>query len=171
MMKKLVLITFAAMMCVPLGVKAQKKANTTAQGHEILFTIQNSQDEMVYLAVYYRDKLILKDSTKASEIKNGQRQFLFKGNEPYQKGLYKLVSQHHRPYLDFIMDKNQKFSVKCDTIGDIENIVYTNSPENLELHSFQAQTVLAQKRMTAYHNSYNEFEKSGNKDSADFYKN
>jgi len=170
-MKKTVFITLAILLLIPFTTQAQKKVNSTTKGHDITFTIQNSQDEMVFLAVYYREKLILQDSAKVANKQGNTRQFIFKGDKTYQGGLYKLVSQKHRPYLDFVMDKNQNFSVQCDTIGNVENIIFINSPENLELHAFQKQTVTAQKRMSAYRTAYNSFEKSGNKDSVEFYKN
>lgn len=170
-MKKLLLIIFAVLISVPFGLHAQKRKSAPTQGHNITFNIQNSQDEMVYLAVYYREKLILKDSATVSETQKNRRVFRFVANEPYQGGLYKLVSKKHRPYLDFIMDRGQNFTVDCDTTGDIESIVFTNSPENLELHAFQQQTVYAQKQMTTLRTAYLDFDKAGNKDSAEYYKN
>ena len=141
-MKKLVLILLSAIVLIPCGLFAQKKSTSNPKGHNIVFNIKGAKDEKVFLAVYFREKLILKDSSTVTMTKNGP-QFIFKGDEPYQGGLYKLVSQKHYPYLDFVIDGSQNFTVSCDTTGSVDDVVYTNSPENNEVLAFQKKTVAA----------------------------
>ena len=135
-MKKLVLILLSAIVLIPCSLQAQKKGTGNTKGHNIVFNIKGAKDEKVYLAVYFREKLILKDSAAVTMTKSGP-QFIFKGDEPYQGGLYKLVSQKHYPYLDFVIDGSQSFTVSCDTTGTVENVVYTSSPQNDEVLAFQ----------------------------------
>ncbi len=166
-MKKLVLILIIACTLIPTGLQAQKKTTST-KGHNIVFNIEGAKDEKVFLAVYFREKLILKDSANVTMTKNGP-QYIFKGDEPYQGGLYKLVSQKHYPYLDFIMDGSQNFSVSCDTTGLVEKVVFTDSPQNDEVLAFQRKTVTAQKQMNELHSAYDAAKKDNNQADVDKY--
>ena len=135
-MKRLVLILLSAIILIPCGLQAQKKATGTAKGHNIVFNIKGAKDEKVFLAVYFREKLILKDSAAVTLTKNGP-QFIFKGEEPYQGGLYKLVSQKHFPYLDFVIDGSQSFTVNCDSLWPFDvigQISFIN--KNVHFNSF-----------------------------------
>lgn len=167
-MKRLVFIALSALILIPFGLQAQKKggkSSTQTKGHNIVFNIKDAKDTMVLLAVYYRDKLILKDSTKAS--KPGT--YIFKGDKEYQGGLYKLVSQKHYPYLDFIMDGSQNFTVNCDTTGNVKNVSYVNSPQNEILLAFQKKTVDAQKDMSDLRRYHEDAKKENNQAAMDLY--
>ena len=167
-MKRLVFIALSALILIPCGLQAQKKggkSSTQTKGHNIVFNIKDAKDTMVLLAVYYRDKLILKDSTKAS--KPGT--YIFKGDKEYQGGLYKLVSQKHYPYLDFIMDGSQNFTVNCDTTGNVKNVSYVNSPQNEILLAFQKKTVDAQKDMSDLRRYHEDAKKENNQAAMDLY--
>lgn len=167
-MKKLALILLSAILLIPCSLQAQKKGASNQKGHNIVFTIKGAKDTKVFLAVYFREKLILKDSAAVTMTKSGP-QFIFKGDEPYQGGLYKLVSQTHYPYLDFIIDGSQHFSVSCDTTGTIENVVYTGTPQNDEVLAFQRKTVTAQKQMAELHKSLDNAKKSDNQSDVEKY--
>lgn len=171
-MKRLLLIILAIGLLIPGNLQAQKKSKETttiSKGHHLVFNIKDSKDDIIYLAIYYRDKLMLKDSlTTFKQLPNG-RQFIFDGKEPYQDGMYKLVSQKHYPYLDFIIDRNQNFTVSLDTTGKIDDVVYTNSNENEELLRFQRRTGAAQKEMGEYKKSYDKYKTENKQDSVDAY--
>ena len=166
-MKRLVLILLSAIILIPCSLQAQKKGAET-KGHNIVFNIKGAKDEKVFLAVYFREKLILKDSAVVTRTKNGP-QFIFKGDEPYQGGLYKLVSQNHFPYLDFVIDGSQNFTVNCDTTGMVDGVSYINSPQNNEVLGFQKKTVSAQKQMGELRKSYDAAKKADNQADMDKY--
>ena len=151
-MKRLVLILLTSIILIPCSLQAQKKSTDGAKGHNIVFNIKGANDEKVFLAVYFREKLILKDSAFVTKSKNGP-QYIFKGDQPYQGGLYKLVSEKHFPYLDFVIDGNQSFTVNCDTTGTVENVSYTNSPQNNEVLAFQRKTDRKSTRLNSSHNA------------------
>ena len=167
-MKKLVLILLSAIILIPCSLQAQKKNAGNTKGHNIVFNVKGAKDEKVFLAVYFREKLILKDSASVTMTKNGP-QFIFKGDEPYQGGLYKLVSQKHFPYLDFVIDGSQNFTVNCDTTGTIDNVSYTNSPQNDEVLAFQKKTVVAQKKMGELHKALDVAKKDNIQEDIDKY--
>ncbi|MEG1556639.1 MAG: DUF5106 domain-containing protein, partial [Bacteroidales bacterium] len=148
-----------------MDIYAQKAKAKEKTGHELIFNIKDASDEIVYLAIHYREKLILKDST--APVAKGK--YIFKGSNLYDDGLYTLVSQKRYPYLNFIIDRNQQFEYSLDTTGNVEHIIIKNSPENEEMLAFQKKTMESQKKMQEWQKKRSEFETAGNSDSATYY--
>lgn len=170
-MKKIALLfVLSIILLIPNDLLAQKKGTAPApkKGHNIVFTIPNSHDKIVYLAVYYREKLILKDSAYVTPSKAGP-QFIFKGDEEYQGGLYKLVSETHYPYMDFVMDGPQFFSFECGVTGSADSVKVTNSPQNDVLMAFQRKTSSAGKQMGEWRKAADSLKNAGNQAEADKY--
>ena len=69
MMKRLLFLILAVTLLIPNGLFAQKKSKnpSNSDGHHLVFDIANSQDSIIFLAIYYRDKLMLKDSVPTSK--------------------------------------------------------------------------------------------------------
>ena len=143
---------------------AQK--NKPKTGREIKFTITHAVDSVVYLASHYKDKIIVMDSARV--VTPGV--FIFSAADTLKDGLYMLVSQAHKPYVSFIIDRNQHFSIKGDTSGTLSKIEIQNSPENLRLLEFSKKSSEANTTLKAYREKYAEFEKAERKDSMEFYK-
>lgn len=164
MMKKLALLfVLSLVFLIPNDLLAQKKSSAPAskKGHNIVFTIPDAPDDTVYLVIYYRDKRLIKDTAFKTQSKAGP-QFIFKGNDEYQGGLYSLVSQKHTIYMDFVMDGPQFFSFKCGITGSSEEVEVTNSPQNDEMMAFQRKTSAASKRMSELHKAYDEAKQANN---------
>lgn len=147
-----------------ISAQRQNRQNSP-EGHELVFNVKDAQDSMVYLAIHFRDKLLLKDSTKAA----APGRYIFKGDERYDDGLYMLVSQTRIPYLNFILDRNQHFQYNLDTTGNVHHFSAVNSPENSEMLSFQKKTTEAQQLAQTYNAKRREFESKGQKDSVQYY--
>lgn len=145
---------------------AQKGKNTPKQGHEIIFNIKDAKDKIVYLVIHYNEKLILKDSVAPSS----PGKYIFKGSKVYDDGLYSLVSEGKKMYLNFIIDNNQFFTYNLDTAGNVELCTVVNSPQNEEMLKFQRKTAQAQKKASEWSKKMREFEKEGKADSAAVYK-
>ena len=65
MMKNRIWIILLLFALIPSSISAQKggkKPAAAAVGHEIVFNIPHAKDSIIYIAIYYRDKLLLKDS-------------------------------------------------------------------------------------------------------------
>lgn len=169
-MKRIALLfVLSIILLIPSNLLAQKKGSATPKkGHNIVFTIPNSHDKKVYLAVYYREKLILKDSAAVTPSKYGP-QFIFKGDSEYQGGLYKLVSETHYPYMDFVMDGPQFFSFECGVTGTADSVKVTNSPQNDVLMAFQRKTSAASKQMNEMKTAMDAAKTGGNQAEADKY--
>ncbi|MCR4964338.1 MAG: DUF5106 domain-containing protein [Bacteroidales bacterium] len=166
-MKKLILLFVSVIMLLSLSqTYAQKgKKSTPKKGHELIFHIKDSPDNLLYLVIHYNDKLIIKDSLPP--VSPGL--FIFKGDNVYDDGMYSLVSESKKLYLNFIIDNNQFFEYYLDTTTNVDNFYTKNSPENEEMLKFQRKTTQAQKKAAAWGAKIKEFKDLGKTDSADFY--
>jgi len=131
----------------------------------MVFNIKDYQDDKAFLVIHYKDKFLLKDSA----VNNGKGVFVFENNEKLDDGMYSLISKKRVRLLDFILDRNQKFTFNLDTTGNVLNFSVQNSSENAEMLRFQQKTVEAKKKMMDWDKKRTEFESRGKKDSADFY--
>ena len=178
-MKKFILLLLSVFCFGALGVMAQNNqpknlqksknnpaGDRDADGHELVFNIKDSKDELVYLVIHYNEKLILKDS--ATPVAKGK--FVFKGTDRYDDGMYSLVSGSKRLYLNFILDNNQHFTYNIDTTANVENFSVVNSPENSEMLRFQKKTAQASVLANEWAKKRKEFDEAGNTDSAEVYK-
>lgn len=147
--------------------KGKESATANKKGHDITFNIKNSNDKLLYLVIHYNEKLILKDSVTPS----ASGKFVFKGPNQYDDGMYSLVSESKKLYLNFIIDKNQHFVYNLDTTGDVSHFSVINSPQNEEMLKFQNKTATAQKNASAWSKKIKGFEEKNMTDSVEFYKN
>lgn len=145
----------------------QSQVTAPGGGHELVFNIKDAKDKIVYLVIHYNDKLILKDSVNPAS----KEKYVFKGTDRYDDGLYSLISEDKKLYLNFILDRNQHFEYNLDTTGNVDNFSVKNSPENSEMLKFQRKTASAQKVAAEYSKKRKEFEEAGKTDSVEVYKN
>lgn len=147
---------------------AQKKKNVATEktGHELIFNIEGAKDHVLYLAIHYKGQLILKDSA-LSDIPG---RYIFKGEEPYDEGLFTLVSSKKTPYLNFIIDRNQHFEFFIDTTNIALHFSVKNSPHNEEVLAFQKQAYISQKTIEEYQKKIVGFEGNSQIDSTQKYK-
>ena len=149
-MKKFLLLCLVLLItsqATDLHAQNKKKATEqTKDGRQLIFNVKGAQDTVAYLVMHYQNKTYLKDST--TNIKNGR--MVFEGEGTYDNGLYLLISQDKVPYLNFIIDNNYFFEYNLDTTGKHETFSVINSPENVELLKFQAQTASAQEEMKEF---------------------
>lgn len=162
----IILLSLVTFLCTnSFAQKGKSSATSPKKGHELIFNVKNSNDKLVYLVIHYNEKLILKDSVTPTV----PGKFVFKGENVLDDGMYSLVSEKKKLYLNFIIDNNQCFEYNLDTTGDVNNFSTKNTPQNEEMLKFQRKTYYAQKQSSDYANKRKEFEKIGNKDSVDYY--
>lgn len=131
---------------------SQKTKFTT--GRELRFNIVGSNDTVAYLAVHYKDRFILMDTMRP--LKRGQ--FISTGKDTLKGGLYSLISQSHKPYLSFILDGKQNFTISGDTSGNVDNITVVNSPQNIKLLEFSQKSYHAGLSIKEYREKIKQFE-------------
>ncbi|MCQ2285089.1 MAG: DUF5106 domain-containing protein [Bacteroidales bacterium] len=168
-MKKNYLLLFLFIAAIVGNLSAQKGKSSSAakpkKGHELIFNVKDSKDQKMYLVIHYNEKLIIKDSI--TPVAPGK--FIFRGEKPYDDGMYSLVSEQKHLLLNFIIDRNQFFEYNLDTTGNVDNFNVINSPENAEMLKFQRRTALANKQATEWNKAKADFEEKGMKDSVEVY--
>ncbi len=116
----LFILSFASFNCL-----AGFPSSEGDSGYELKFKINGLKDSMVYIANYYGEKQYLKDSTHADA--NGN--VLFKGTEPLPGGIYLFVFPN-KTYFEFLVDKEQKFSMECSLQDLISTMKVKGSEDN-----------------------------------------
>ena len=100
--------------------------------YEIKVTLKPFKNQYIYLGHYYGKQLPIIDSVLLNDKSEG----VFKGAKKLGGGIY-LVGYPDRAHnFEFLVDKNQKFSVIADT-ADIRKLGFINSPENVAFLAYQ----------------------------------
>lgn len=102
--------------------------NSIAQsGYDIRINFKGCTDTTLYLARYFWDQLPVIDSCK--KVKAGKIQF--KGESPLDPGVYFLANQSKSNYyFQFIVDKNQKFTITLDASSMASSLKSLDEKEN-----------------------------------------
>jgi peroxiredoxin len=100
-------------------------------GYKIKVKVNGVRDSACYLANYYGDKQYLKDTAIAD--KNGN--LLFEDKKSLPGGIYLVVIPGRR-YFEFIVDKQQSFSLETDTVNFVKNMKVKGSAENEMYYSY-----------------------------------
>lgn len=101
------------------------------EGYELKFKINGLKDSLVHIANYYGEKQYLKDSAYADA--NGN--ILFKGAEALPGGIYLFVFPN-KTYFEFLIDKEQKFSLECQLGNVIETMKIKGSNDNILFYEY-----------------------------------
>ncbi len=94
-------------------------------GYNIPITLTPYKNTWVYLGCYFGKYKNLADSAFLNEKGQG----VFKGSEKLPRGIYFTVSPQKYLLFEFIMDKDQHFTLKADTTH-LSDYTVTGSPEN-----------------------------------------
>ena len=115
-MKKIILLLFIVLPVFMFG------QNNT---HKIKVVIDGYTDSTLYLAYYYGNKVKLADTAVRHN-----KTFVFKGNQQLHGGIYIVVSQKKSKLFEFVLNKNQDFTLKTDTANYSLDLKVSGSPEN-----------------------------------------
>lgn len=106
-------------------VKKPDVAEKNAAGYHIPVTITPFKNTWIYLGSYFGKFKNLADSAWLNEKSQG----VFKGKEKLPQGIYFAVSPRKYLLFEFLMDKNQNFSIRADTTK-LTEVTITGSPDN-----------------------------------------
>lgn len=101
-------------------------SNVRADGYKIKIQIIGIQDTVCYLANYYGDKTYLTDTA----IVDSKGKFTFEGDTILPGGIYIVAGQSNNKYFEFIIDKEQKFSVSTEVTDINGKMKFENSRDN-----------------------------------------
>lgn len=94
-------------------------------GYEIKVTFKPFKNQYIYLGYYNGAQLPIKDSVKLNE----NSEAVFKGTQAMGGGIYFIGYPTRDRFFEFLLDKDQHFSIIADTM-DMENKKFINSPDN-----------------------------------------
>lgn len=115
------------------GALLASSPSSGTDGYELKFKISGLQDSLVHIANYYGDKQYLKDSAKVDATGN----VVFKNSEPLPGGIYLFVFPN-KTYFEFLIDKEQKFSMECTMGQVIETMKVRGSESNRLFYEYLA---------------------------------
>lgn len=101
-------------------------------GYEIKVTLKPFKNQYIYLGHYYGKQLPIVDSV----LLNNKSEGVFKGSKKLGGGIYLIGYPDRAHNFEFLVDKNQKFSIIADT-AKIQNIVFQSSPDNVAFKAYQ----------------------------------
>ena len=120
-----VLISLASAAQSKMVKKAAPTAAKSATGYTIPVTITPFKNTWIYLGCYFGKFKNLADSAWLNDKSQG----VFKGKTKLPQGIYFAVSPKKFLLFEFLMDKNQSFSIIADTTK-LTDIAITGSPDN-----------------------------------------
>lgn len=103
-----------------------------AQGYEISINIKNLKDSTIYLGHHFGNRFFLVDTVILDKSGDGT----FKKQTPLGGGLYFLIFPQGQ-YFDFLIDKDQNFSLSTDTVDFIRTVKFKNSYQNEKFLKYQ----------------------------------
>lgn len=119
------LLAILSMQCLrPNNINAQQG------GYDFKFKV-GIPDSLCYLAHYFGEKQYLQDSAKAD--KKGFVEF--KGKEKLPGGIYLFVFPN-KTYFEFLVDKEQVFSMECEPNNVISTIKINGSQDNVNFYDY-----------------------------------
>ena len=104
---------------------------TGPKKHQIKFTVIGLHDTKCFLGCHYGDKDYVQDTA----IVDSKGNFEFSGEKELEGGIY-FVMIPSKKYFEFIVDKEQKFSITVDTTDFIKSMKVTGSEENEEFYKY-----------------------------------
>jgi thiol-disulfide isomerase/thioredoxin len=101
------------------------------KGYEIKVTLKPFKNEFIYLGNYNGKQLPVVDSVKV----NDKSEAVFTGKENLGGGIYLIAYPDRAHNFEFLIDKNQHFSIVADT-AHLEKRQFINSPENISFKEY-----------------------------------
>ncbi len=106
--------------------------NIFAQGYKIDLKVNNLKDSMIYLVYHYGHENMISDSAKL----NSAGKLVFKGDKKLESGVYFVILPNGH-YIDFLIDKDQKFSIACDTSNFLMTTGFEGSEQNNKFYRYK----------------------------------
>jgi len=116
-------------------------------GYEIKVTLKPFKNQYIYLGHYFGKSYPVIDSTLLNEKSEG----VFKGTKKLQGGIYLVGYPNKAGFFEFLIDKQQQFSVIADTSTlKKKGASFINSPDNDLFNTYQLHMVEKGKEAAAW---------------------
>ena len=121
-------LTVAFFICFAVSAMAQKSET----GYAIKVTLKPFKNQYIYLGHYLGKQLPIIDSVKLDVNSTA----VFKGPKKLGGGIYLIGFPNRSNRFEFLMGKEQKFSIVADTLN-LSTISFTGSSENVSFRAYQ----------------------------------
>ncbi|MEI6764905.1 MAG: redoxin domain-containing protein [Bacteroidota bacterium] len=119
------MITYLLNFLISAVLLTSAQPQSTAAGFKIKVKVKGLADSACYLGNYYGQHQYIKDTVKA----NAAGELVFEGTEDLPGGIYFVVLPKKK-FFEFIVNKEQVFSLETDTSDFVRNMKVKGSPEN-----------------------------------------
>ncbi len=106
-------------------------AQTNKQGYELKMKFTNVKDTTCILMHHYGEKQMIKDTAHIDAKGNA----VFKGSKTLDGGMY-LLAFPSKKYFELIIDREQFFSLQCDTINMVKSMKIKGSQDNEKFYEY-----------------------------------
>ena len=104
-----------------------------SQGYQVTLQAPQYKSGIAYLTYYMGANLNVEDSAAVSNTGTA----IFKGTKKLQGGIYVIVFPGKRLRTEFLIDKEQKITIKADTADFLNKTIVTGSKENVLYVQYQ----------------------------------
>jgi len=118
----------ALLLFFTVSTQAQQK-----DGYSIKVTFKPFKNQFIYLAYYYGTQYPVVDSVKLDDKSEG----VFKGNKKLGGGIYLIGYPDKSRFFEFLLDKEQQFSITADSADVVHTLKFDHSPENILFNNYQ----------------------------------
>ena len=118
----------AVLLFVTISTQAQQK-----DGYSIKVTFKPFKNQFIYLGYYYGTQYPVVDSVKLDDKSEG----VFKGNRKLGGDIYLIGYPDKSRFFEFLLDKEQQFSITADSADVVHTLKFDRSPENVLFNSYQ----------------------------------
>ena len=108
--------------------------NAISQGHNIAVKINGDYSAPVYLGYHYGSITFLVDTAESDTLGN----YTFSKKENLGEGVY-FIYLENKTYFDFLIGKNQKFTINIDLNSKTKSISFENTKQNTNFLAFQTE--------------------------------
>lgn len=115
-------------------------------GYEIKVTFKPFKNQYIYLGHYFGKTYPVIDSA----MLNDKSEAVLKGSKKLQGGIYLIGYPNRAGFFEFLIDKQQHFSVIADTATIKSGVQYVNSPDNVLFNNYQSQLTTKGKEATVF---------------------
>jgi thiol-disulfide isomerase/thioredoxin len=117
------------LLIIALSAYSQQKKD----GYNIKITFKPFKNQYVFLGYYYGTQYPIVDSIKLDDNYQGT----FKGDKKLGGGIYLIGYPDKSHFFEFLVDKEQNFSITADTTNILKSLKFENSTDNTLFNNYQ----------------------------------
>src|SRR5262245_1899187 len=123
-------------------------ADAQLSAYEIKVTLKPFKNQFIYLGHYSGKTLPIDDSVKLDDKSEG----VFKGNKKLGGGIYLIGYPDKSHFFEFLVDKEQHFSIVADSADIVKGLKFENSNDNTLFNNYQQYMLTKGKEIDAAKN-------------------